>query len=80
MPAVRCTEFRPDEVLGKALAGTMDRFTQLGTAAAFEAWQQAGLPMGDKAGKPDCGVHWGTALGGTTAYGRRLPGPLAERP
>jgi 3-oxoacyl-[acyl-carrier-protein] synthase II len=68
MPAVRCTGFRADEVLGKALTGTMDRFTQLGTAAAFEAWQHAGLPLDDKRGKPECGVCWGTALGGTTAY------------
>jgi len=70
MPAVRCTAFRGEEVLGKALAGTMDRFTQMGTAAAFEAWDQAGLPrsQGGRAGRPDWGVYWGTALGGTTAY------------
>lgn len=74
MPAVRCTEFNADAVLGKPLAGTMDRFSQLGMAAAFEAWQHAGFARDDqKAGKYDFdafGVSWGTALGGTLAYER----------
>jgi 3-oxoacyl-[acyl-carrier-protein] synthase II len=74
MPAVRCTGFDADAVLGKPLAGTMDRFSQLGMAAAFEAWEHAGLARDDKnTGKYDFdgfGVSWGTALGGTLAYER----------
>ncbi|HJW01971.1 MAG TPA: beta-ketoacyl-[acyl-carrier-protein] synthase family protein [Azospira sp.] len=70
LPAVRCVDFNPDQALGKPLAATMDRFAQLATAAAFEAWQQAGFSREDKSAKPDCGVSWGTALGGTLAYER----------
>lgn len=74
MAAVRCVDFDPDAVLGKPLAGTMDRFSQLGMAAAFEAWRHAGFAVGDKdAGRYDFdsfGVSWGTALGGTLAYER----------
>lgn len=70
MPAVRCEQFDPDKVLGKALSSTMDRFAQLGFAAAQEAWQHAGFSVTDKSEKADCGVSWGTALGGTLAYER----------
>jgi 3-oxoacyl-[acyl-carrier-protein] synthase II len=69
-PAVRCEQFDADKALGKALSSTMDRFAQLGFAAAREAWQHAGFSATDKSGKPDCGVSWGTALGGTLAYER----------
>lgn len=68
MPAVRCTGFDPDAVLGKPLAGTMDRFCHLGMAAALDAWKHAGFDPADKTGKPDFGVSWGTALGGTLAF------------
>lgn len=68
LPAVRCTEFNPDAALGKPLTGTMDRFCQLGMAAALEAWRHAGFDPADKTAKPDSGVSWGTALGGTLAY------------
>lgn len=67
LPAVMCSGFDADAELGRPLAATMDRFAQLGMAAAFAAWDDAGLPR-DKAAKPDCGVAWGTALGGTLAY------------
>lgn len=70
MPAVRCADFDAGAVLGKALAGGADRFAQLGLAAAFEAWQHAGLPRTDHPAHPDYGVAWGTALGGTLAYER----------
>ncbi|MBI2307310.1 MAG: beta-ketoacyl-[acyl-carrier-protein] synthase family protein [Rhodocyclales bacterium] len=74
VPAVRCTGFDADAALGKPLAGTMDRFSHLGMAAAFEAWEAAGFARGDKnAGQYDFdafGVSWGTALGGTLAYER----------
>ncbi len=70
MPAVRCDRFEPDAVMGKALSGTMDRYAQLGFAAAKEAWSHAGFAVDDKSEKNDCGVAWGTALGGTLAYER----------
>ena len=46
VPAVRCADFEPTERIPKHLLGTMDRYTQLGMAAAFEAWAQAGLAPG----------------------------------
>lgn len=70
MPAVRCSSFDPDAVMPKALSGTMDRYTQLGFAAAHEAWRHAGFDTEDRSAKNDCGVAWGTALGGTLAYER----------
>ena len=70
MPAVRCSSFDPDAVMSKALSGTMDRYTQLGFAAAHEAWRHAGFDTEDRSAKNDCGVAWGTALGGTLAYER----------
>jgi 3-oxoacyl-[acyl-carrier-protein] synthase II len=67
MPFVGCPGFDPDAALGRPLAAMMDRFAQLGTAAAFAAWDDAGLPRaGD--GRDAWGVSWGTALGGTLAY------------
>lgn len=68
LPAVQCTVFNAEAVLGKPLAATMDRFCQLGMAAALDAWQHAGFDVADKSAKPDFGVAWGTALGGTLAY------------
>jgi 3-oxoacyl-[acyl-carrier-protein] synthase II len=70
MPAVRCDRFDADAVLGKALSGTMDRYAQLGFAAARDAWCAAGFAGDDRSEKNDCGVAWGTALGGTLAYER----------
>lgn len=69
MPFVACPGFSADAALGRALAGTLDRFAQLGVAAAFAAWDDAGFPR--RAAAPDresWGVTWGTALGGTLAY------------
>ena len=43
-PFVGCTGFDPEATLGKPLALMMERFSQLGVAAAFQAWDQAGLP------------------------------------
>lgn len=74
IPAVRCADFDADAALGRPLAGSMDRFSQLALAAAFEAWQHAGFSREDKngnpGGNPDAGVFWGTALGGVLAYER----------
>jgi 3-oxoacyl-[acyl-carrier-protein] synthase II len=70
MPAVRCDRFDADATIGKALSGTMDRYAQLGFAAALEAWRDAGFDPQDRSDKNHCGVAWGTALGGTLAYER----------
>ena len=69
MPFVSCPGFDPDVALGKPLASMMDRFAQLGMAAAFAAWDDAGLPRSpDGESRDSWGVSWGTALGGTVAY------------
>ncbi len=69
MPFVSCPNFDPDALLGKPLASMMDRFAQLGVAAAFAAWHDAGLARTDAASCRDTwGCIWGTALGGTLAY------------
>ncbi len=68
VPAVCCDGFDPAVRLGKSLASTMDRFTQLGVAAAFDAWEQAGFSRAEKPSQPDFGVSWGTALGGTQTF------------
>ena len=69
IPFVSCPGFDPDAVLGKPLASMMDRFAQLGMAAAFAAWDDAGLTRaaGDES-RDNWGCAWGTALGGTLAY------------
>ena len=69
IPFVSCPGFDADAVLGRPLAGTMDRFAQLATVAAFNAWADAGLSRAPDAEDRDhWGVAWGTALGGTLAY------------
>jgi 3-oxoacyl-[acyl-carrier-protein] synthase II len=69
MPFVSCPAFDPDVALGKPLASMMDRFAQFAMAAAFSAWDDAGLPRkGEAESRDDWGVAWGTALGGTMAY------------
>ena len=69
MPFAGCPDFSAEASLGRPLAGLLDRFAQLGLAAAFAAWDDAGLPrvpQGEE--REDWGVAWGTALGGTMAY------------
>jgi len=69
IPFVNCPAFDPDAALGRPLASMMDRFAQLGMAAAFDAWDDAGLPrQADGESRDNWGVAWGTALGGTLAY------------
>jgi len=69
IPFVGCPGFDPDTVLGKPLTAMMDRFAQLGVAAAFAAWDDCGLPrMPDGESRDGWGVAWGTALGGTLAF------------
>src|SRR5256886_14955056 len=62
VPAVRCANFDAEAALGRSLSYTMDRYSQLGTAAALSAWRDAGLPPTQEAPRNDWGVSWGTAL------------------
>jgi 3-oxoacyl-[acyl-carrier-protein] synthase II len=69
LPFVSCPAFDPDAALGKPLASMTDRFAQLGLAAAFAAWDDAGLPRApDDESRDNWGVSWGTALGGTLTH------------
>lgn len=73
IPAVRCSDFDADAVLGKPVANLADRYAQLGLVAALTAWSDAGLAAdagkdGEPPHHPGAGVAWGTALGGTLAY------------
>lgn len=69
VPFVHCPLFDPEATLGRPLTGMMDRFTQLGTAAAFAAWDDAGFTRGQPLkAHENWGVSWGTALGGVLAY------------
>lgn len=69
IPFVVCDAFDAGRDLGKALSGTLDRFAQLGVAAAFAAWDDAGLERrSDNESRDGWGVAWGSALGGTLAY------------
>jgi 3-oxoacyl-[acyl-carrier-protein] synthase II len=72
MPFVTCASFEPGVVLGKPLAGMMERFSHLGVAAAFGAWDDAGLPRRpqDPTERDQWGCVWGTALGGIMAFER----------
>ena len=72
IPAVFCSRFAGDKILGKQRTVAMDRFTQMGVVAAFDAWTNAGFNINDKSHKPDIGVSWGTALGGTHIYEKGL--------
>jgi 3-oxoacyl-[acyl-carrier-protein] synthase II len=63
-PAVFCPAFDPERAVGRQICGVTDRFSQLGVAAAFYAWDDAGLPR-DLAACDAHGVSWGTGIGGT---------------
>jgi 3-oxoacyl-[acyl-carrier-protein] synthase II len=66
-PAVHCADFDAFEAIGRLMANTTDRYSQLGIAAAFSAWADAGLPQKD-AGSDAFGVSWGTGVGGTLTF------------
>lgn len=66
-PAVCCAAFSPEQAIGKSMTSVSDRFSQLGIAAAFGAWDDAGLAR-TGAGADDYGVSWGTDVGGTLTF------------
>lgn len=66
-PAVHCPGFNAETLLGRPLAGVTDRYSQLGVAAAFSAWDDAGLAR-QAAGSDEYGVSWGTGVGGTLTF------------
>lgn len=69
MPFVDCAGFDAEATLGRPLVGILDRFAQLGVAAAFGAWDDAGLPRTpENDERDDWGVAWGSALGGVLAF------------
>ncbi len=72
IPAVYCADFKGDDLLGKHRTISMDRFSQMGLVAAFDAWTNAGFNVHDRSHKPNAGVSWGTALGGTRIYEQGL--------
>jgi 3-oxoacyl-[acyl-carrier-protein] synthase II len=66
-PAVTCAGFDAEKSIGRAITHVTDRYSQLGVAAAFSAWEDAGLSR-DGAGSDEYGVSWGTATGGMLTY------------
>ncbi|WP_153147019.1 beta-ketoacyl synthase [Dechloromonas sp. H13] len=69
MPFVDCRDFDAEAALGRPLASLLDRFARLGVAAAFAAWDDAGLPRAPAgAERATWGVAWGSALGGVMAF------------
>jgi 3-oxoacyl-[acyl-carrier-protein] synthase II len=73
LPYVRCEGFDANNELGKPLASMKERFSQLGMAAVFRAWRQAGLARTaaeDGSDRSRWGCLWGTALGGLAAHER----------
>jgi 3-oxoacyl-[acyl-carrier-protein] synthase II len=71
VPAGVCADFDPATVLGgRARAGTLDRYSQLGVAAGLEAWRDAGLEPRADGPRADWGVAWGTGMGGALTFER----------
>ena len=66
-PAVICPLFDPEQAIGRPMSNMTDRYSQLGIAAAFSAWDDAGLARVG-AGSDDYGVSWGTGIGGTLTF------------
>jgi 3-oxoacyl-[acyl-carrier-protein] synthase II len=66
-PAVTCPQFDSEKSIGRAITHVTDRYSQLGVAAAFSAWNDAGLAR-EGAGSDAYGVSWGTGTGGMLTY------------
>jgi len=70
VPAGVCADFDAGAALGKPRAATMDRYSQLGVAAALEAWRDAGLAEAPGEDRSQWGVAWGTGMGGALTFER----------
>jgi 3-oxoacyl-[acyl-carrier-protein] synthase II len=70
VPAGVCADFDAATALGKPRTLAMDRYSQLGVAAALEAWRDAGLAEKADEDRSDWGVAWGTGMGGALTYER----------
>jgi 3-oxoacyl-[acyl-carrier-protein] synthase II len=70
LPAGICADFDAAAVFGRARAGTLDRYSQLGIAAGLEAWRDAGLEPGAGEDRESWGVAWGTGVGGALVFER----------
>jgi 3-oxoacyl-[acyl-carrier-protein] synthase II len=70
LPAGICADFDPTAVFGRARAGTLDRYSQLGVAAGLEAWRDAGLEPAADEDRESWGVAWGTGVGGALVFER----------
>lgn len=66
-PVVRCASFDPAQAVGRAISNITERYSQLGIAAAFSAWEDAGFNR-TSCGAGSYGVSWGTAVGGVLTY------------
>jgi len=66
-PAVRCASFSSEQSIGRPLSSVTDRYSQLGLAAAFSAWNDAGLSRAGNSSE-NYGVSWGTGAGGALTY------------
>ncbi|MDH3320118.1 MAG: beta-ketoacyl-[acyl-carrier-protein] synthase family protein [Betaproteobacteria bacterium] len=70
LPAGVCADFDPATLFGRARAGTLDRYSQLGIAAGQEAWRDAGLEQSPGEDRESWGVAWGTGVGGALVFER----------
>jgi 3-oxoacyl-(acyl-carrier-protein) synthase len=80
IPFVNCLNFNPDTVLGKPLASMMDRFAQLGMAAAFSAWDDAGFPARLRTIRAMTGVCRGAQPSAARWLMKKAIRTVAERP
>lgn len=70
VPAGVCADFDPAALFGRAKAGTLDRYSQLGIAAGMQAWRDAGLAPAADEDRESWGVAWGTGVGGALTFER----------
>ena len=70
LPAGVCADFDAVAAFGRARAGTLDRYSQLGIAAGLEAWRDAGLEPAASEDRESWGIAWGTGVGGAMVFER----------
>jgi len=70
LPAGVCADFDAAAIFGRAKAGTLDRYSQLGITAGLAAWRDAGLEPAASEDREAWGVAWGTGVGGAMVFER----------